>query len=175
MARNTHRRSWSTAYLRFQSLHKFFNKNPHSRPAMGCENDSIASANQDDDTISDVSDDFMSKICQKCISSAITSDPSTLEGQQEGSILVIKCITSRNEDDLQPQVGDHVLLLHFDTGKLAIVKNLRGFLTSRIPWVNFFSVPYFGKCVCTKGHCRCLYKSEENSLCVILTLLSALC
>jgi hypothetical protein len=23
-------------------------------------------------------------------------------------------------------------------------------------------VPYFGKCICFKGHCRCIYESEEE-------------
>jgi hypothetical protein len=129
---------------------------------MGCPNESTASAREDDDTFSNSSNGFIPKICDKCISSLITSDPSTLEGQQEGAILVIKCITSRDENDFQPQVGDHVQILHFNAGKLVIVKNLRGFLISCNPWANFFPIPYFGKCVCTKGQCRCIYESEEE-------------
>jgi hypothetical protein len=139
-----------------------FSKKSHSYSAIGYENGPTASADHDDDTISDVSDGLVPKICEKCISSLVTSDPLTLEGQQERSILVIKCITSQDEDNLEPQVGDHVQLLCFDAGKLAIMKNLRGLLTSHIPWANFFPVPYFGKCACGKGQCPCLYEGEEE-------------
>jgi hypothetical protein len=165
MAFKTHRRSWSTAYLRLQSLHKLFSRRSHSDTTMQAQNESSPSQGDDCNSISSLSDDFNPKICQKCISSVITSDPSTLEGQQEGAIMVIKSITSysaQDEDGPQPQVGDHVMVLRFDAGKLVIVKNLRGFLASCIPWANFFPVPYFGKCICFKGHCRCIYESEEE-------------
>jgi hypothetical protein len=165
MALKTHRRSWSTAYLRFQSLHKLFSKRSHSEQTMQAENESSPSQGDDSDSASSLGSEFNPKICQKCISSVVTSDPSTLEGQQEGAIMTIKSITNcsaQDEDDLQPQVGDHVMVLRFDAGKLVIVKNLRGFLASCIPWANFFPVPYFGKCICFKGHCRCIYESEEE-------------
>ena len=165
MSLKTHRRSLSTAYLRFQSLHKLFSKRSLSDTTMQAESDSRPSQGDDCDSISSIGDEYNPNICQKCISSVVTSDPSTLEGQQEGAVMVIKSMTScsvQDENGFQPQVGDHVMVLHFDAGKLVIVKNLRGFLASCIPWANFFPVPYFGKCICFKGHCRCIYESEEE-------------
>ncbi|PMD37396.1 hypothetical protein L207DRAFT_75470 [Hyaloscypha variabilis F] len=126
---------------------------------------STASEGDDCPSTSSLLDECISRICTKCISSVVIADPASLQGQQEGAILVIKSNTicqSEEEDEVQPQVGDHVMVIRFEGAKQVIVRNLRGYLQTPVPWTNFFPVPYSGKCACLQGRCRCIYESEET-------------
>lgn len=136
-------------FIALRRLYRIF------RSSINMETESKTSREHDDDE-----DDIIPKICPECISTLVASDPSTLKGQQEGAILVIKSITGTG--DFQPQVGDYVKLLRVDTEQYVTVKNLRGSNIGLIPWSNFFPVPYFGKCDCTRSRCRCIYESAEE-------------
>ncbi|KAE9364438.1 hypothetical protein N431DRAFT_421418 [Stipitochalara longipes BDJ] len=131
---------------------------------MKSENSSSSSEGDGCASIRSLVDECVSKICTECISSVVIADPVSLQGQQEGAILVIKSNTSCNsedDDELLPQVGDNVMVVRFEGAKQVIVKNLRGYLQTPVPWANFFPVPYYGKCACLKGRCRCIYESVE--------------
>ncbi|PQE28508.1 hypothetical protein CJF32_00005596 [Rutstroemia sp. NJR-2017a WRK4] len=90
------------------------------------------------------------------------ADPTTLEGQRKGAILMVKRQSSRFGHSKLAVVGDLVTVVAHFSVLDAGIKSIRTGLTGVLEWDQVLPVPYDGKCSCITQGCPCIYETFEE-------------
>jgi hypothetical protein len=90
------------------------------------------------------------------------ADPTTLEGQRAGAMLVVKRFPRTIYGQNFAIAGDFVIIEEHSSSDGVQARNLRTGFKGDLCWEDLLPVPYDGKCICVAEDCRCVYETLEE-------------